>query len=217
MTSNQPGGSSILSRGAKIFLKLYMKLSELFEDLALPFDMEDELPDFKNPEYSKSVGTMNGNIIWGSRYYGSNFDAYGILDDDKNPLAVLIIQTHQRLYTGKKCQQIEKVWVDSNHRNKAYATSLIGFVIRKLKTPLISNRLLTDDGIKLYKSYLKNKTFDISVYDFKNKKLIDEPTDLFSLPNSYQFILEKEMLAHQDDRLFEEEFGELKIYSGEFD
>ena len=194
-----------------------MNLSELFEDTALPFDMEDGLPDFKNSQYSKKIGTMNGNDIWGSRYYGSNFDAYGILDDNKNPLAVLIIQTHQRLYNGKKCQQIEKTWVDSDHRNKAYATSLIGFVIRKLKTPLISNRLLTDDGIKLYKSYLKNKTFDISVYDFKNKKLIDEPTDLFNLPNYYQFILEKEILAHQDDRLEEPIFKEMKIYDNTLD
>lgn len=85
--------------------------------------------------------------------------------------------------------------------------------MRKLKTPLISNRLLTYDGIKLYKSYLKNNTFDISVYDFKNKTIIDEPDDLFNLQNNYQFILEKEILAHQDDRLEEPAFREMKIYS----
>lgn len=195
-----------------------MKLEELFlEDYALSFNMGDELPDFKDRQYSKRIGTMNGNEIWGSRFYGADFDAYGILDDNKNPLAVLIIQTYQKLYNGKKCQQIEKIWVDKNNRNKAYATSLIGFVIRKLKTPLISNRLLTDDGIKLYKSYLKNKTFDVSIYDFKNKRLIDEPDDLFNLPNDYQFILEKEMLAHQDDRLEEPIFKEMKIYDDTLD
>lgn len=183
-----------------------MNLEELFnEDSAQPFDMREQnnLPDFLDKKYSKLVGTFDGYDIYGSRFYGEKYDAYGILNNQQNVCATLVIQTQEKMYDGKKCQQIEKVWVDKNDRGKALATSLLAFVIRKLKTNLISNRLITNDGEIFYKKLIQKKTFDFEFFDFvKSKRLNDLPNDLFSKPNSYQIILTQHFLEGFEDRLF---------------
>jgi hypothetical protein len=189
-----------------------MKISEivlLSEDRAINFEISDsELPSFTDPEKSKKLGTFDSYEIIGERY-SKDIDAYGIIDKDK-PVAVVYLDTVERIYDGKKCQAIIKLWVSSPYRGKGMIMSILGFIIRKTRTPLISGRTVTKNGEDLFKKIISQKTFDVVVYDEKTKQNLDHiPADLFSLPNSYQIIFEQEIVDRQNSEMFE---GRLKHY-----
>jgi len=194
-----------------------MRIEELFEDHAEKFEFSNVVPKFTDPDVSRQVGTYDGYAIWGSRDLGAAYDAYGILDDDKRPLALLVIQTHEQLLDGRKLQQIEKIWVSPESRGKALGISLLGFVLQKLKTGLMSNPLLTPDGTKLYKKIIDKKSFDVAVFDKSKKRISDlgivTSDDLFAYPNDYQIVLEHGPNSGvQFDRLFEPKFGDLRRF-----
>lgn len=192
-----------------------MKLKELFEQLinedrAISFEFnEKDLPDFTDVNTAKKIGTSENYDIWGSRYYGENLDAYGILDSENSPLALLIIETKEKLINGKRGQEINKLWVRADHRGKALAMALLCFVIRKTKTALFVGSLVSKDGEQLLKKIIDKKAFDVEVDDNKGFTNII-PADLFDYPNNYKIILEKDLNYYNlDSHLFEPKFKAL--------
>jgi hypothetical protein len=168
-----------------------MKLKDLFEDRAVGFEMT-ELPDFSDSSLSKKVGTFDGYEIWGSRFYGSAFDTYGILDDGK-AIAIIVISTKEQLIAGIKFQEIQKIWVAEQHRGRALSACLIGFIVKKLHTSLSSGNNLTDAGEKLLKKMIDQKSFKFSILDkadnqIKSMEQISKDA-LFKLPNDLELII----------------------------
>jgi len=179
-----------------------MRLKDfLKEDLAVPFEFK-QLPDFTDPHYAGFQGTCDGYDIYGSRFYGEDFDAYGILDDKQKPIAILVIKTKEDVIERVKFQEIEKLWVDPAYRGKALMISLLNFVIRKAHTNVSSGKRLTNDGKKLLAKIIKNKTFNVEFVDFvRNQVLNSEPADLFKYPNNYQIVMVENLHESTDRRI----------------
>ena len=201
-----------------------MKLYEIFkfaEDYANNFEMRldlDNLDKFINPSYSSKIGTFDGFDIWGSRIYGDKHDVYCIIDDKNIPIALVVIQTFETLYDGKKCQQIEKVWVNKNNRGKSLTTIILGFIVFKTKTNLISNKLVTVDGKNFYKKLLSKSIFNFYFYDFVKKRVhAHQPEDLFNFPNHYQIILsyDEYSVGDQFNSLHESNIKDLWVFRRE--
>ena len=181
-----------------------MKLFEIFkmdEDFAQSFEMtpSDDLDKFIKPEYSAKIGTFDGYDIWGSRFYGEKLDTYCILGENNIPKALVVIQTKEKLYDGVKCQQIEKVWVDKNSRGKSLTTIILGFIVIKSKTNLISNKIVTQDGKKFYQKLLSKPIFKFRYFDTSDESVsIAKPADIFDFPNPWQIILTYENYSMGD-------------------
>lgn len=179
-----------------------MRLKDfLLDDLAVPFEFKT-FPDFLDNKTSIKLGTSEGFDIYGSRYYGEDLDAYGILSDDNKPIAIIVIKTKERVFDRLKFQEIEKLWVDPNHRGKALMISLINFVIRKQHTNISSGDKLTNDGKNLFQKIIDKKSFDVEYVDLiKRQKLDQIPSDLFKFPNNYQIVLVERIYESADRML----------------
>ena len=181
-----------------------MKLFEIFkmdEVFAQSFEMtpSDDLDKFIKPEYSAKVGTFDGYEIWGSRFYGEKLDTYCILGENNIPKAIVVIQTDEVLYDGINCNQIEKVWVDKNSRGKSLTTIILGFIVIKSKTHLISNKIVTQDGKKFYQKLLTRPIFNFIYYNNHSRRnAIFKPDTLFDFPNPWQIILTYENYSMGD-------------------
>jgi len=196
-----------------------MKLEDLFERRAQSFsDFPDELPNFSDINISRKIGTFDGYMIYGSRFYGSNYDAYAILDAKKKPLAMLVISTRERLVDGYKFQQIEKIWVKNDHQGNGLMTCLLAFLIFKLKTSLSTGELITKEGQKFIRKLVTSKAFVSKVIDGDFIKDIDQVgiTKLFAIPNRYQIIFIAENEQHESfNRLSEGSLSDLRLFRGD--
>lgn len=195
-----------------------MKLEDLFERSAQSFsDFPDELPSFSDSNISRKIGTFDGYMIHGSRFYGSDYDAYVILDAEKKPLSMLVVSTRERLIDGHKFQQIEKIWVKNGHQGKGLMTCLMAFLILKLKTSLSTGELITKEGQKFIRKLVMSKAFASKVIDGNFIKDIDQVgiTKLFTIPNRYQIIFIAENEKHEAfNRLAEGLLSDLRFFRG---
>jgi hypothetical protein len=193
-------------------VKLIDIFNQLKEDRAKSFTQEDyDLPDFNDGTISAKIGTFDGYDIYGCRF-SDKVDAYGIQEDGKTQ-AVVYINSFEQLFGGKKCQQIQKVWVNPSARGRGMTISILAFIIKKTQTRLISNFIVTDDGMKLYKKIISKKPFSIEILNRKNQSISNIiPDDLFSGENDYLIMMEASFISQDDLELQEGRLGHFRIF-----
>jgi hypothetical protein len=204
-----------------------VRLAELFEDRALPFDFKDEeLPNFLDHETSRQVGTFDNQVIWGSRFYGRDYDAYGILNDGVCVAMVVITTSESIAIVDDKAtpyQTIAKIWVHANFRGKAYATCIIGFLIKKMCINLSSGPSVTVAGEKFLRNIIKRKSFNMSALDVMTRVTV--PIDpsieerLFQIEKSSLQLLihESHMLQPVDNKFAHPVLKEMCRFFGDVD
>jgi hypothetical protein len=152
----------------------------------------DSLPNL-NDATAKKLGTSDGYDVWGSRHFGSKFDAYCIADDSNKPIAMVVVNTKTNKIDGIEYYNIEKVWVDEKSRGKALTTCIIQFIVKKLNTSLGSGESITLDGEKMFRKLITNKKFKFKIINSKTKELLDIDDvgidKVFTIPNPYRVII----------------------------
>lgn len=176
---------------------------QIHEEKALAFELSElDLPDISNSNISTKMGTFDGYEVIGTRF-NQYVDCYSVANGS-DILGVLYVSSAEEEIDGKKFVQIQKIWVNPDARGRGVGASLIAFVVRKLKTPLKSNDLATDDEIKFYKKLMKSSNLDFTAWDRIDKqKLSAIPDDIFS-NGKLNLLIERDYPAAQDGVLFED-------------
>ena len=151
-------------------------------------NFDENLPKFESA-YSRPVGTFNRIEIWGSKFYGSTYDVYGILNQDKSPKAYIILKPE-----SKHSEWIQ-AWVEPSERGKKFTLTLINFVIEKLKEKIkiSKDELTSTDSRKLIQNWLKlssqERHFNLNLM-LNGEKSTDWDSAFETNVNSYEIILE---------------------------
>lgn len=157
-----------------------MTLKELFENNPIHF-LEDNTfigsQSFKNQQvsfdvaYSRPIGTFNGLEIWGSKYFGKDYDLYGILDKQRNVLGWVVFD----LIKHPGYSTFSRAWVEPSERGKEHTLTIINFLISKAyeKIMIDKDELTSTDSRNMLRKWFnyspQKRHFSIKFFDSRGE------------------------------------------------
>lgn len=166
-----------------------MKLKELLDNNPISFLDEDNTfignQPLENQEvsfdsaYSRPIGTYNGLEIWGSKYFGKNYDLYGILDKQRNILSWCLFDIVKNLGYST----LLRVFVDKNNRGKNLTLLIINFLTEKGKEKIMVDKdeFTSDSSRGMLKAWYKNNTSRRFEMNFIDNNIKIETPDIESI------------------------------------
>jgi hypothetical protein len=182
----------------------FENLTELVEKIIPSIEEpgSDGIPDF-NLTYTQKAGTYNQKFIWASGFFGNQFRAFVIFDENEVALSFVVLQVQTTTISGTKRTVVKRSWTRPDVRGKGFATLIYLFLVKKLKLNLVCDTHLSLDSVAIYKSFISKDLFDnISFYNQKTKKVQDtEPTSLWNSNNNWRILLD-DIITDEEIPLF---------------
>ena len=124
--------------------------------------------------YSRPVGTFNGHEIWGSKFFGKNYDLFGILDKGRNILAWCLFD----ITKNSGYSTFLRAYVDEKHRGQNLTLVIMNFVTEKNKEKIMIDKdeLTSSSSRGMIRSWFMNparRRFDMKFYD--GDQLVKDP------------------------------------------
>jgi len=116
--------------------------------------------------HARPVGTYNGHEIWGSKFFGKDYDLFGILDKERNILAWCLFD----IVKNAGYSTFLRAYVDKDHRGQNLTLVIMNFMTEKNKEKVMIDKdeLTSSSSRGMIKSWFMNpakRRFDIKFFD----------------------------------------------------